>query len=186
MKFTLKEIAEIVKGELVGEPNTVITGISGIKEAREGDITFLANPKYASLMYATKASAIITSQEITDSSKPLIKTDNPSLAFAQVVSLVAPNDIRHPQGIHPAAIVSATAKLGKKVSIGPYTIIEDHVQIGDNVIIYGGCFIGRYSNIGNNSLVYPHVSIRERIEVGNRVIIHSGAVIGSDGFGFAA
>ncbi len=185
MKFTLKEIAEIVGGELVGDPNIVITGISGIKEAKEGDITFLANPKYYSLMKTTKASAIITSKDVKNSSKPIIRTNNPSWAFAKVVSLVAPKDVMHPQGIHPTAIISPSARLGRDVAVGAYTIIEDEVDIGEGTIIYGGCYIGHHTRIGKKCLIYPNVSIRERIEIGNRVIIHSGAVIGSDGFGFA-
>ncbi len=185
MKYTLKEIAAFVGGELVGDPSVVITGISGIKEAKKGEITFLANPKYARLMKTTRASAIITSKEITDSKKPLIRTDNPSLAFAKVVELVAPNHIGHPKGIHPTAIIDSTASLGKNVAIGPYAIIEKNVTIGDNTIIYGGCYIGSKTSIGEGCLIYPNVTIRERIQIGNHVIIHSGAVIGSDGFGFA-
>lgn len=185
MKLSLQEIADFIKGEIVGKPDIAITGISGIKEAKKGDITFLANPKYASLMHTTKASAIITSKDINNSSKTLIRTDNPSLAFARVVALVAPDKTNHPDGIHATAIISPKAKLGKNVSIGAYTVVEDHAKIGDGTAVYGGCYIGHHSRIGNNCLIYPHVSIREGIEIGNRVIIHSGAVIGSDGFGFA-
>lgn len=185
MKLTLQEIADFVKGEIVGSPDIVITGISGIKEAKKGDITFLANSKYASLMQTTKASAIITSSDITNSSKTLIRTDNPSLAFARVVSLVAPDNIHHPAAIDPTAVISPKAKLGKNVKVGAYTIIEEGAQIGDETAIYGGCYIGHHSKIGNKCLIYPHVAVRERIEIGNHVIVHSGAVIGSDGFGFA-
>ncbi|UCG34986.1 MAG: UDP-3-O-(3-hydroxymyristoyl)glucosamine N-acyltransferase [Candidatus Omnitrophota bacterium] len=186
MKLTLREIATLVNGELVGDPDIVITGISGIKEAKKGDITFLANSKYARLMETTKASAIITSREISNSSKPLLRTDNPSLAFARVVNLVASSYAKHPQGIHRSAIISDKAKLAKDVSVGAYTIIEEGVQIDEGTVIYAGCYIGAHSKIAKKCLIYPHVSIRERIEVGNRVVIHSGAVIGSDGFGFAA
>jgi len=185
MKFTLGEIATIVKGKLRGDPDTVITGISGIKEARKGDITFLANPKYSFLMETTNASAIITARDVTCEDKSIIQTDNPSLAFTKVVELVAPNGVRHPEGIHSTAVISESACLGKNVVIGPYTIVEDNVTIGDNSIIYGGCSIGHHSVIGEDALIYPHVAIRERTEIGNRVIIHCGAVIGSDGFGFA-
>lgn len=187
MKFTLKEIAEIVEGELCGDPDVVVTGISGIKEAKTGDITFLANTKYATLLKTTKASAVITScDSINDqAAKPIIKTANPSLAFAKVVSLVAPNDMAHPKGIHPSAVISDNVQLGKNVAIGPYAILGDKVTIGDNSIIYGGCYIGHHTVIGENCLLYHNVTVRERIEIGNRVIIHSGAVIGSDGFGFA-
>ncbi|MDP2922902.1 MAG: UDP-3-O-(3-hydroxymyristoyl)glucosamine N-acyltransferase [Candidatus Omnitrophota bacterium] len=186
MKITLKEIAKTIGGELIGKPDIIITGISGIKEAKPGDITFLANSRYDSLMHATKASAIIASKDVTDFSKPLVKTDNPSLAFAKVVNMFAPVEMKHPKGIHQTAIVSPKAKLGKDVSIGAYTIIEDNVLVAEGTIIYGGCYIGYHTKIGRNCLIYPHVSIRERIEIGDRVIIHSGAVIGSDGFGFAS
>jgi len=185
MRFTLREIADLVKGELIGDPDIIVTGISGIKEAKRGDITFLANSKYSSLMQTTKATAVITSREVVDAAKPLIKTDNPSVAFTQVVTLAAPNNIRHPKGIHPSAIISKKAELGKNVAIGAYTIVEDDVVIGDDTVIYGGCYVGNRAKIGQNCLIYPHVSIRECIEVGDRVIVHSGAVIGSDGFGFA-
>ncbi|HEC69479.1 MAG TPA: UDP-3-O-(3-hydroxymyristoyl)glucosamine N-acyltransferase [Candidatus Omnitrophica bacterium] len=183
--MTLDEIAQLIEGEVVGDPNIVITGISGIKEAKQGDITFLANPKYTPLLKTTQASAIITSFEVNNTSKPLIKTANPSLAFAKIVSLVGPNNVRHPQGIHPTALIAENVKLGKDVAIGAYAIIEEGVVIGDNTIIYGGCFIGHDTKIGKDVLIYPNVSIRERIEIGDRVIIHSGTVIGSDGFGFA-
>ncbi len=185
MRCTLGEIASLVGGELVGDPQAIITGISGIKEAKEGDITFLANPKYSCLVNSTKASAVITAKDVGEFPKPLIKTDNPSVAFTKVVSLVAPNDIKHPRGIHPTAIVSPLAKIGQGVAVGAYTVVEDGVQIDDSTIIYGGCYIGRHAKIGSDCLIYPHVAIRERVELSNGVIIHSGAVIGSDGFGFA-
>jgi UDP-3-O-[3-hydroxymyristoyl] glucosamine N-acyltransferase len=185
VKLTLKEIAALVGGELVGKPDIIITGISGIKEAKSGDITFLANPKYESLMHTTKASAVITSREIKESSKALVRTENPSLAFAKVVSLFAPNNTNHPKGIHSTAIISPTARLGKNVAIGAYAVIDDNVQIGEETIVYANSYIGHNTKIGKNCIIYPHVSVRERIEIGNRVIIHCGAVIGSDGFGFA-
>ncbi|MFA5008724.1 MAG: UDP-3-O-(3-hydroxymyristoyl)glucosamine N-acyltransferase [Candidatus Omnitrophota bacterium] len=184
-KVTLLEIAKLVEGELVGDPGIVITGVSGIKEAKKGDITFLANSKYESLLEATEASAIITSKLPVVSSRPLIKTENPSFAFAKVMAMFVPDAIRHPQGISAQVFVSPKAKLGKNVAIGPFTIIEDNAIVGDDTVIYGNCYIGRDTKIGSKSVIYPNVSIRERISIGNRVIIHCGAVIGSDGFGFA-
>lgn len=185
MSRTLKEIAEFIGGEIVGDSGTVIAGVSGIKEAKEGDITFLANPKYAPLMEKTHASAIITSREIECSSKPIIRTENPSLAFTKAISFVTPYEIKHPKGVHPSAIIAKDVSLGKDVAIGPYAVIEEGSVIGEGSVIYAGCFIGRLSRIGSGVLIYPNVSIRERTSIGNRVIIHSGTVIGSDGFGFA-
>lgn len=186
MHKTLKEIAGIVDGEVVGDDTTVIIGISGIKEAKEGDITFLANPKYFPLIEKTQASAIITSKDINSSSKPIIRTENPSLAFAKIISCILPSGVKHPAGIHPTAILGKGVSLGKDAAIGPYAVIEDDVSIGDKSIIYSGCFVGHHSKIGSGVLIYPNVSIREGTAIGNRVIIHSGTVIGSDGFGFAA
>ncbi|MCK9430381.1 MAG: UDP-3-O-(3-hydroxymyristoyl)glucosamine N-acyltransferase [Candidatus Omnitrophica bacterium] len=185
MQKTLNEIAKLIDGKVVGNGDILITGVSGIKEAAEGDITFLANPKYGPLMDKTRAAAIITSAEAQKTSKPVILTENPSLAFAKIISMFMPDDAGHPQGIDYTVVMGKNVTLGKDVAIGAYVVIGDNVTIGDNAIIYAGCFIGHHTKIGNNSLIYPHVSIRERISIGSRVIIHSGTVIGSDGFGFA-
>ena len=186
MRKTLKEIAELIDGEVVGDARIVITGVSGIKEAHKGDITFLANPKYFPLIDKTYASEVITSRDIKSVPKPIIRTDNPSLAFAKVISSFAPTEIILPKGIHPTAILGKNVTLGKNAAVGAYAVIEDEVSIGNNTIIYAGCFIGHHTEIGSDTLIYPRVSIRERITIGRRVIIHSGTVVGSDGFGFVA
>ncbi len=185
MRKTLNEIAQIINGEVVGDSNVIITGVCGIKEACEGDLTFVANPKYLSLIENTKASAIITSRDVKDVSKPIIRIDNPSLAFAKMVSLLAPNEVHHPQGIHTQAIIGKNVRLGKNVAIQAFCVIEDDVEIGDDSILYSGVYVGHHTKIGKKALIYHGVSIRERIQIGNRVIIHAGSVIGSDGFGFA-
>ena len=186
MRKTLKEIALEIGGEVIGRDELVITGVSGIKEASSGDITFLSNPKYAPLLETTCASAVITSKDITvaPSGKSIIRTENPSLAFSKVISFIFPETIKHPKGIHPSAIVAKNVKLGVDVALGAYVVVEEGVKIGQGSIIYPGCYIGQNVEIGLNTLVYPNVSIRERTIIGSRVIIHSGAVLGSDGFGF--
>ncbi|MEW6009489.1 MAG: UDP-3-O-(3-hydroxymyristoyl)glucosamine N-acyltransferase [Candidatus Omnitrophota bacterium] len=182
---TLEEIAKLIDGEVVGDAKTLITGVSGIKEADSGDITFLANPKYFPLIDETRASAIITPRQITNVPKPIIRVDNPSLAFAKVVSLAVPADTIRPKGIHQSAILGRNVKLGKDVAIAAYVVVEDEVQIGETAVIYPGCFIGHHTKIGKDTLIYSNVCIRERVSIGERVVIHSGTVIGSDGFGFA-
>ncbi|MBU2251540.1 MAG: UDP-3-O-(3-hydroxymyristoyl)glucosamine N-acyltransferase, partial [Candidatus Omnitrophica bacterium] len=184
MRFTLRQIADLVNGELTGSPDLVITGISGIKEAKEGDITFLANSKYVSLIQDTEASAVITSREPLSTKKPLIKTDNPSMAFTAVVELLLPGSLTHPEGIHPTAVISKDAVLAEGVSVGAYAVIEKGVTIGKGTTIYSGCYIGQEAKIGKSCLIYPQVSLMNRVVVNDRVIIHPGAVIGSDGFGF--
>jgi len=184
MYKTLKEIAKFIDGVVVGDDSVVIRGVAGIKEACAGDITFLANPKYFPLIDKTGASAIVTSEDVETKHKPIIRVENPSLAFAKIVASFAPTEVTHPKGIHSSVILGKNLSLGKDVAIAAYTIIEDDVSIGDNTIIYSGCFVGHHTKIGSDTLIYPNVSIRERVSIGNRVIIHSGTVIGSDGFGF--
>ncbi len=184
MQKTLKEIADFINGELVGGGNTVITGVCGIKEACAGDITFLANVKYLPFIDKTHASAIITSREIKTASKPIIRVDNPSLAFVKAVSLFSPAEVKHPAGIHPTAILGKKVSLGSNVAVGAYTVLEDNVSVGENTVIYGQCYIGYSSRIGRDTLIYPQVSIRESVIIGSRVVIHNGTVIGSDGFGY--
>lgn len=186
MRKTLKEIAELIGGKITGDENIAITGVSGIKEARQGDITFLANPKYFGLLDKTQASAVIVALDTQATQKPVIRTKNPSLAFTEVINSFTPYEIKHPKGVHPAAIVGKNVTLGKGVGIGAYAVIDDEASIGDDTVIYSGSFVGRKTKIGSNTLIYPNVSIRERISIGSRVIIHSGTVIGSDGFGFVA
>ena len=184
MQKTLKEIAKLIDGRVVGNGDILISGASGIREASEGDITFLSNPKYSSLMDKTLASAIVTSTDAQKTTKPVILTDNPSLAFVKIISIFTPKEVEHPKSIDSTALLGKNVTLGRDVAIGAYCVIGDNVVIGDNTIVYAGCYIGHHTKIGSNTLIYPHVSIRERINIGSRVIIHSGTVIGSDGFGF--
>ncbi|MFC1703221.1 UDP-3-O-(3-hydroxymyristoyl)glucosamine N-acyltransferase [Candidatus Omnitrophota bacterium] len=186
MQKPLRDIAKLIEGEVVGDGNTVITGVCGIKEAQEGDITFVANSKYMPLLNQTKASAIITSRDVTSAPKPIVRTDNPSLAFAKMISFMTPREIKHPQGIHSTAVIADTVTLGKNVSVGAHTIVEDNCSIGDNTIIYGGCYVGHNTIIGKECLLYPNISIREYVSIGDRVEIQSGTVIGSEGFGYAS
>ncbi len=182
----LRVIAKLIGGEVVGDGDTLITGICGIKEAKPGDLTFVANSKYLHLLKSTHASAVITSQEVETADKPIIRTENPSLAFAKLAStLLTPVLDQHPRGVSPKAILGRRIRLGCGVAIQPFVVLEDDVEIGDRTVLYAGCYVGRKTRIGNDCLIYPNVSIREQVEIGHRVIIHSGTVIGSDGFGFA-
>ncbi len=182
--LNLKEIAELVGGELVGDPKIAITGVAGIKEAKEGEITFLSNVKYISFLEETRASAVIASKETVSKNKPLIRTSNPSLAFTQVLSVLRPFKAKKTAGIHPSAVIASDASLGEGVSIGPYVVIENGVSIGDRTVIEAHSFIGAGSRLGHDARLFPLVTIREETEIGDRVIIHSGSVIGSDGFGY--
>ena len=181
----LKEIAKLVDGELVGDSELTITGVAGIKEAQEGEITFLSNARYLSFLDKTQASAVITAKDVVSKNKTLVRTANPSLAFTQVISyFMARPGGQKKAGVHPTAVVDPTARLGEGVSVGPHAVIEEGAVIGERSLIEAHVFIGAGSSIGAATRIYPNVTIREGVRIGNRVIIHSGTVIGSDGFGY--
>ncbi len=183
--YSLKQLAGIVGGEVLGEPDIVIDGVAGIREAEKGQITFLANPKYESFLETTRASAVIANRDGRPG-VPVIKVENPYLAFLKVVTLFSESAFeRYPRGIHTTALIDESASIGKDVAIGAYAVVEDGVVIADRTTILPHVCICKDSRIGEDCLVYPHVTIRERCEIGDRVIVHSGAVIGSDGFGYA-
>lgn len=184
MQKTLKELAEYVEGTILGDESIVISGIAGLDEAKEGEISFLSNPRYAKKVKHTKASALIASEEIKDFDRPLLLSKNPNLAYAKIVRLFH-KEFRPAPGIDEKAIIGERTQIGKDCCISPFVYIGEEAVIGDRVIIYPLVFIGNGVKIGNDTLIYANCSIRERCLIGQRVIIHSGAVIGSDGFGFA-
>ena len=187
MKITLKEIASLIGGEIEGDPKAVITGASGIKEAREGHLTFLANPKYAPLLETTRAAAVVVQKGLKVASAcALVRVDNPSFAFSKLIELFGPKKPEFPKGVDARAAVGKKAVLGADVSIGPFAVVEDGAVIGDRTVIRSGVYIGHETSIGEDCHIYPNVIIRERCVVGRRVSIHSGSVIGSDGFGYVA
>lgn len=182
----LREIAAHVGGEIVGDAEVEITGVAGIKEAKPGDITFFANPRYESHLRSTDASVIILSKNGMEagSGKTLLINPNPYVAFLRVIELFAPRDYDRPRGVHPTAIVGRDVRLGPGVTIGPHVIVEDGASIGEGTRVLPNSYVGFRAKLGQGCLIYPNVVIREDSELGDRVIVHSGTVIGSDGFGF--
>lgn len=183
-EIRVREIAQLLGGELIGDPDITITGVAGIKEAKSGDITFLSNPRYLPFLDRTQASAVITAKDVDSKKKTLIRTSNPSMAFTRVVSYFSPVRVRKVAGIHPTAVIHDAACLRPGVSVGPHAVIEEGVVIGERSTVEANTFVGAGSVIGSDTWIYPQVTIRENTRIGNRVIIHSGAVIGSDGFGY--
>ena len=185
MTFTVKELAALSGGELVGDSTLNITGAASLGEATAGEISFFTNRKYIGLLRKTRASAIFVP---TDFAEPInaaqIRISNPTKAFEQVVLKFAPKPITFAPGTHASAIVDSSVQLGERVSIQPLAVIEPGAKIGDDTIIGAGSYVGHETVIGSACHIYPHVTIRERSRIGSRVIIHSGAVIGADGFGF--
>ncbi|MEW6614242.1 MAG: UDP-3-O-(3-hydroxymyristoyl)glucosamine N-acyltransferase [Thermodesulfobacteriota bacterium] len=181
---SLQELADFINGKVIGDGNIIIAGINSIDEAKNGEITFITNPRYLSMARTTKASAIIVSSGFKDSEKPLLCTDNPYLAYAKIAGLFhkKPCDAK---GIDPGAVIGNNTEIGIDVSIYPFVYVGDNVKIGDRVSLYPGVYVGDDVHIGEDTVVYANTSIREGCKIGRRVIIHCGTVIGSDGFGFA-
>jgi UDP-3-O-[3-hydroxymyristoyl] glucosamine N-acyltransferase len=179
----LKDFAGVVNGTIQGDPDLEITGVSGIRDAKEGDITFVASPKYIELAVHSKASCIIAKNPLEGLGMSQLIVANPYFAFAKALETFYPGPDYSP-GISDMAVISGSATTGSKVSVGPFTVISDEVIIGDGTVIMSGVFIGEGSELGKQCIIYPNVVIREGVKVGDRVIIHSGTVIGSDGYGY--
>lgn len=183
--YRLCELADIVGGEVVGDGDVEIRGVAGIKEALPGDITFLANPRYAEFLGATRASAVIA-DGVLSPLKPLIRIANPYYAYLQVLNLfAAERAVRYPQGVHATACVHPGAQLGAQVSVGALCTISEGVRVGDRTVMLPGTFVGEGCVIGSDCLIYSNVTIREGSVLGNRVILQPGVVLGADGFGYA-
>jgi UDP-3-O-[3-hydroxymyristoyl] glucosamine N-acyltransferase len=181
----LIEIAKILDGELVGDPDAEITGLAKIQSASEGELTFLANPKYGKYLESTSATAVLISKTQQSPDLDHIKVEDPYLSFLEILNLFHPPKDPDFKGIHSTAVVADTAQIGSNVQIGPNVYIGESVKIGSDTIIYPNCVVLDNVEIGDNCRLYPCVSVREGCQIGNRVIIHDGTIVGSDGFGFA-
>ncbi len=180
----LQAIAERLDCRLTGDGNLEITGVAGLEEAAPGELTFLSNPRYTRQLRETKASAVIIAKEVEDLPISCLVSNNPYLDFARALELF----YQPPQpkiGIHPTAVIAASASIGDNASIGPYTVIGERAVIGNSAVIHSHVSIYEGVRIGDDFLAHSHVTVREFCEIGDRVIVQNGTVIGSDGYGFA-
>lgn len=183
MEITLQEIASYLGGTVVGDPEAVVHGIGSLDDAVEGEITFLANPKYAAKVAVTRASAVIAAPGTDRHGKNLVETGNPQLAFAKLLTLFTRKEAP-PGGVMAGAHLNPAATIGEDVTIYPGVYVGEGVTIGARVVIHPGVVLYAGVSIGDDVTLHANVSIRERCKIGNRVIVHNGTVIGSDGFGY--
>ncbi|MEA4949972.1 MAG: UDP-3-O-(3-hydroxymyristoyl)glucosamine N-acyltransferase [Petrimonas sp.] len=187
MTFTAQQIADFLKGEIVGNPAVEVDNFAKIEEGKPRTIAFLSNPKYTHYIYETKADIVLVNHDFIAEkaiSATLIKVPDAYAALASLLDMV--NSITPPKtGIEEMSFVSPTAKLGDNVYIGAFAYIGAKVQVGENVKIYPQAYIGDNVKIGNNVIIYAGVKIYHGCEIGDNCILHSGAVIGADGFGFS-
>ena len=180
----LKELAELVEGTVVGDGDLEILRLASIEEAREGDITFVSNPKYLARLTDCRASAVIVSPGIEAPGFSLIVCRNPYLAFARILTFL---QVRRPEprGIMPGAAVAASATIGEGATVHPGCVIGENVQVGQGTILYPGVVLYDDAVVGEECTLHAGVVVREQCRIGNRVIIQPSAVIGADGFGYA-
>jgi UDP-3-O-[3-hydroxymyristoyl] glucosamine N-acyltransferase len=188
MQFTAAQIAMLIQGKVEGDPGASVSSFGKIEEAKAGQLSFLANPKYEDFLYTSGASVVIvnSSLELKQAvSATLIRVPDAYSAFAQLLTAYQEMMSQQLQGIQEPSYISKTAKLGENVFVGAFTFIGENVEIGNNVKIHPQVYIGNDVKIGDNSIIHPGVKIYHQCVAGKNVTIHAGSVIGSDGFGFA-
>jgi UDP-3-O-[3-hydroxymyristoyl] glucosamine N-acyltransferase len=181
----LSEIASRLGARLEnGSPDTEISGVAGIEEAGEHQLTFIANRKYAAAARTTRASAVIVSEDFPAGAMAVLRSKNPYLAFARALEFFY-QPPQYAPGMHPTAVVHSSAKIGAGAHIGPYVVIDEDVVIGDRAVILAHAVIYRGARIGKNFFAHAHAVVREYCRLGDSVLLQNGAIVGADGFGFA-
>lgn len=187
MKFTATQIAGILEGDIVGDPNMEVSKLSKIEEGVEGSLTFLANPKYTQYIYSTRASITIVNKDFTaeeELTTTLIKVDDAYKSFSKLLEYY--NKVKlNKVGIEQPTFISESATYGKELYFGAFSYMGENVKIGDYVKVYPNAYIGDNVTIGNNVVIFAGAKIYSESVIGDNCVIHSGAIVGADGFGFA-
>jgi UDP-3-O-[3-hydroxymyristoyl] glucosamine N-acyltransferase len=181
--FTAAQIARELEGEVVGDGTLELTGFAPAAAARPGDLTFAENEAFFLKAEQSAASAILVDGPYSSSRKVLIRVASARIAFARVLPLFFPERTFTP-GVHPTAVVDATAQIDPAAHVGPWCVIGEQVQIAPHAVLEGGNHVGRNCFIGAHARLFPNVVLYPQTQIGQRVRIHAGAVIGSDGFGY--
>jgi UDP-3-O-[3-hydroxymyristoyl] glucosamine N-acyltransferase len=181
----LAQIATVLGARLEnGSPDAEITGVAGIEEAGPGQLTFVANPKYASAARTAKAGAVIVAENFPHIPSAMLRSGNPYLAFARAIELFY-QPPKYAPGVHSTAVIHPSATIGENAHIGPYAVVSEDVRIGKYAVLLAHVVIYPGAKIGDNFFAHAHAVVREHCRLGNSVVLQNGAVIGTDGFGFA-
>lgn len=184
MPISLGELARVLGGELTGgDGQVVVSGIAGLPEVQPGEVTFIDSAERLDEAEATPAVAVIVPRGVERAAKPLIRVDNPKLAFARALAVFHPPQ-RPAPGVHPSAVVATSARVGDAVSIGPVVTIGEEAHIGDRTVIEAGGHLSVGVRIGADCWLHAGVTLYARVRVGDCVVLHSGVVVGADGFGY--
>ncbi len=183
MTLTTAEIAKLLAGEVLGDATVTLTGFAKADAAQPGDLTFAETDEFFTAAENSAATAIIAGKTATSTKKIVIRVANPRIAFAKVLAIFCPEPA-FAAGIHPSAVVAASAQIDSTAHIGPHCVVGERVKIGARVVLQSGNAIGADSVLGDAVNLFPNVTIYARTQIGQRVRIHSSTVIGSDGFGY--
>jgi UDP-3-O-[3-hydroxymyristoyl] glucosamine N-acyltransferase len=181
--ITTSQIAERVRGEVLGDGTTRLTGFAPAETARDGDLTFADNQEHFVAAEQSAAAAILVPVGFTSTTKVLIRVPNARVAVARLLPVFFPSD-QHPHGIHPSAVIDPSARVDATAHIGPNCVIDAGVRIGPRSVLLGGNYVGRECHLGEDVCLFPNVVLYARTIIGHRVVIHAGTVIGSDGYGY--
>jgi len=179
----LRDVARLLGGELRGDAELEITGVAGIEDAVEGQISFVADKKSLEQAAESRASCFMVGDFVPGLGVPQIKVKNPHYSFAVLLEHFH-GERRPAAGVHRLAFVAGDASLAPEVSVGAFAYVSEGASVGARTVLHPGVFVGEGSRLGEDCVIYPNVVIRDGVSIGDRVIIHPGAVIGSDGFGY--
>ena len=182
--MSLAHIAQLIGGEIIGDPDFIIEGFNSLEKAQKQELSFLTNQKYRHLLSQTQAGAILLRDKIQDAHFHQIVSSNPYLALAKLIQFIFKPKLPE-LGIHPSAVIAPDSSFGRNCRIAAHTVIGEKCKIGDRSAIFPGVVVGQGSQIGSDCIIYPNVVIYHDVVIGSHVIIHANSVIGSDGFGYA-
>ncbi|HXR05121.1 MAG TPA: UDP-3-O-(3-hydroxymyristoyl)glucosamine N-acyltransferase [Verrucomicrobiae bacterium] len=183
MPFTTAEIAKHVGGQVVGDQDAVLKNFAPAESAQAGDLTFAENEDFFARAELSAATAVIADERFSSTKKILIRVPNARIAFAKAMTLFFP-ERTYAAGVHPTAVVAASAKVDPTAHVGPHCAVGERVKIGARSVLQGGNFVGDDSRLDEDVNLFPNVTVYPHTEIGNRVRIHANTVIGSDGFGY--
>ncbi len=181
---TLNEIAARLGAVVDGSGDVAITGLNGLADASDGELSFVASPKYLALARSTRAAALLVPEKFESVGKPMIRVKDPERAIDSLVDWFRPELTPLKRGVDPHASVAPTARLGPDVTVMAHATIAAGATIGDRSVIWPGVFVGENAVVGKDCTLHPNVVLRDRVRIGDRVVIHAGSVLGADGFGY--
>jgi UDP-3-O-[3-hydroxymyristoyl] glucosamine N-acyltransferase len=183
MSFTAAQIAQKVKGEVIGDGSIELTGLAPADCARAGELTFAENAAYFAAAEQSQAAAILVSEPYASSKKVLIRVANPRVALARVLPVFFPPE-EHPRGIHPTAVIADSAQVDPTAHVGAGCVVRARARLGPRSVLMGNNDVGADCNLGEDACLFPNVVLYRKTQVGRRAVIHAGTVIGSDGYGY--